>query len=130
MGLSNRWFNSTQQFIFFSDIMPFKPAPKVCKLKECSAIVDSDMFDGYCSKRHLDIAKLQQTEHDIERPTPLTSIAMRSEGHSHERATDIPVRRGYDYTTHYTKVCREFLNYRCAPPYFILSLYFLFTVHR
>lgn len=90
--------------------MPFKPEQKVCKLKECSAIVDNDMFDGYCSKRHRDIARLQQSEKDVERPTPLTSIPLRSRGYTYKHTGVIPVRRGYDYTTKYTKVCFFFLN--------------------
>ena len=84
--------------------MPFKIKEEVCKLPGCSVIVDSDIFNGYCSKRHLDIAKLQQTEPDIERPTPLTSVPIRPEGHGITRKRDAPVNHKFNYTSTYTKV--------------------------
>ncbi|KAH7823092.1 uncharacterized protein MONOS_8290 [Monocercomonoides exilis] len=83
--------------------MPFKDPPRICKLKDCSQPVDNDLFNGYCCKRHEDIAKMQQLETDVERPTPLTSVPIQSEGYTWKRATVIPTRRGYNYTTKYPK---------------------------
>ncbi|KAK2959382.1 hypothetical protein BLNAU_5691 [Blattamonas nauphoetae] len=77
--------------------MPFKDEAKLCLLKGCSQVVDDDYFNGYCSRRHEDVAKLQLEAPYIEQPTPLTSIPLTSEGSSWKRAGYMPTRRGYNY---------------------------------
>ncbi|KAA6398870.1 MAG: hypothetical protein EZS28_005600 [Streblomastix strix] len=104
--LDDSLFSTPQQFsrqFRKKTSMPFKDPPKICKLKFCSQEVKDPSFDGYCSKRHFDIARQQQTEPFIERPTPLTSVPIQSEGHAWRRNDRMGERRGFNYREQYEK---------------------------
>jgi type IV secretory pathway VirB6-like protein len=84
--------------------MPFKPKAKTCRYEGCSVIVESDDFNGYCSKKHWDQARLQEIDPTVVRPMPLTSVPIHSVGNEWRRNNRLGLRRGYDYSHSYDKV--------------------------